>query len=171
MPDKQHYKIAFAGAPCVGKTTLLYSLERHNPQRQRTVDADETKRIIHIDIPMSQRHLCIAYASGAFFNNTVIPTVLTGATMVVYVVSTGIHPNIQRGFFDEYVACASQVGVHWNNVPWLFVLNTVEPLWENPLQDQIPPHFHDTIIHCGAIKEQGVDKLWQRILDTVESRP
>ena len=170
MPDKQHYKIAFAGAPCVGKTTLLYGLERRNPQAQRMVDADETKRIIHIDIPLSQRHFCIAYASGAFVNDTVIPTVLTGATMVVYVVSTGIHPNIQRGSFDEYVACASQVGVHWDNVPWLFVLNTVEPLLENPLQERIPSSFQNTIIHCIAIKDKGIDTLWQQILDTVKSR-
>ncbi|NOK61235.1 MAG: hypothetical protein GFH27_549305n4 [Chloroflexi bacterium AL-W] len=52
MPDKQHCKIALAGAPMVGKTMLLYGLERQNPQSRLTVDADETKRIIDLDIPL-----------------------------------------------------------------------------------------------------------------------
>ncbi|MEM8532676.1 MAG: hypothetical protein AAGF95_17660 [Chloroflexota bacterium] len=169
-PNRQHCKIALAGAPMVGKTTLLYRLERRAPTSQLTVDADETKRIVHVTMAFPQQHLSIMAASGAFVNDTVIPTVLTAATMVVYVISTGVHLNTQRLFFDRYVTCAAQVGVHWNDVPWLFVLNIVEPLVENPLLDQIPPSFHDTIMRCVAITEQGVDDIWQRMLATVESR-
>ena len=167
---RQHYKIALVGAPVVGKSTLLYRLERRAPESQRMVDADETKRIVHVMMAFPQQNLSIMAASGAFVNDTVIPTVLTDATMVVYVISTGVHLNTQRLFFDRYVTCAAQIGVHWDDVPWLFVLNIVEPLVENPLHNHIPPSFHDTIMRCVAITGKGIDDIWQRMLDTVESR-
>lgn len=92
---------------------LLYGLERQNPQSRLTVDADETKRIIDLDIPLPHQHLCVTIASGAFVNDTVIPTVLTGATMVVCVISASMNSTLQHKSFGRYVTCAVQVGAHW----------------------------------------------------------
>ncbi|MEM8532634.1 MAG: GTPase domain-containing protein [Chloroflexota bacterium] len=167
MNDQAHRKIALAGAPMVGKTMLLYGLKRRNPQHQLTVDADETKRITSLDIALPQRHIQVMTASGAFVNDTVIPTVLTNATVVVYVISAFACINLQLPDFKEYVTCAAQVGTHWDDIPWLFVLNKVDLTDQNPLLEYIPPHFHDTIIRCVAVEDKGVDELWQWMLNAI----
>lgn len=57
-----------------------------------------------------------------------------------------------------------------NDVPWLFVLNKLDLVDQNPLLEHVLPHFHDTIIRCVATKDQEIDVLWQRILAVVGSR-
>ena len=171
MNDQAHSKIALAGAPMVGKTTLMHNFARRSPQSQLTIDMDETKRILHLDNAFSRQNLSIVTASGPFINDTVIPTVLTNATVVVYVISAFACINLQLPNFKEYVTCAAQVGAHWDDIPWLFVLNKVDIKDQNPLLEYIPPHFHDTIIRCVAVEDKGVDELWQQLLTLVAPRP
>ena len=170
MHDQSHHKIALAGAPKVGKNTLLRGMAHRSLQSQLTIDMDETKRILRLDMALLEQHLSVMTASGPFINDTVIPTVLTDASVVVYVVSAFACSNMQRPDFEEYIQCAAQVGVHWNDVPWLFVLNKLDLVDQNPLLEHIPAHFHESIVRCVAIKDHGVDELWQRILAVVGSR-
>lgn len=171
MHNEGQSKIALAGSTMAGKTMLLYGLKRRNPQHQITVDADETKRITSLDIALPQRHIQVMTASGAFVNDTVIPTVLTSATVVVYVISASACIKPQLSSFKEYVTCAVRVGSHWDDIPWLFVLNKVDLTDQNPLLEYIPSHFHNKIIRCVAVKDKGVDELWRQLLTLVAPRP
>jgi 50S ribosomal subunit-associated GTPase HflX len=162
-------KVAIAGAPRVGKTTLLHSLAKHAPNSDFTTQAEETKRIVHLDILSSQLPIRFMAAQGPFVGfEEVIPAILTDARIVVFVIAAS-QGREQQGPFEQYASFASDIGVHWNDVPWIFVLNKVDLGKRNPLLADIPAQFRNDIVQCVAREDKGIEQLWQQIIKTVSS--
>lgn len=164
-------KIALAGAPMVGKTTILQCFATRTQHNHLTTACDETKRIVQLDMTLPRLQIHFITASGAFVNpDAVIPRILTGVGAVVFVVAASGGSEQQR-VLAQYAAYAASVGTHWSDIPWMFVLNKVDLSHQNPLLAHIPPQFHGDIIRCVAREDNGVEQLWQKILEVVLPTP
>jgi predicted GTPase len=164
MNDIPWIKIALGGAPMVGKTTILDCFAKRNQNSRFTIEFDETKRITQLDIELLRLHTCFITVSGAYIDKEVIPKVFTSAMVVVYVISASAGSEEQQRIFEQYVSDTLHVGTHWDDIPWIFVLNKVDLGDDNPLRQHIPIQFHDDIIHCSATQGIGIEQLWQKIL-------
>jgi predicted GTPase len=171
MNDIPRIKIALGGAPMVGKTTILDCFAKRNQNSRFTIEFDETKRITQLDIELLRLHTCFITVSGAYVDTEVIPRVFTSAMVVVYVVSASAGSEEQQRIFKQYVSDAMHVGAHWDDIPWIFVLNKVDLGNQNPLLSHIPAQFHNNIIHCSATQGIGIEQLWQKILAVMSPAP
>jgi predicted GTPase len=168
MNDISPIKIALVGRPLAGKTTILQCFARRTHNSHFTTEFDETKRIAQLDIALHGLSLHFVTISGAFVpSEDIIPKILTGASVIVFVISVSGAKEEQQHFFKQYVSHASCVDAHWNDIPWIFVLNKVDLGKRNPLLADIPAQFHNDIVHCVAREDKGIEQLWQQIIKTV----
>ncbi|NJL55951.1 GTPase domain-containing protein [bacterium] len=157
--------------PMGGKTTLLQSLARMHKQSDFAVHVEETKRVVQLDVVLSQLSIRFITVQGSFLTEEFFPELLIGARCLVFVVSASAGKQEQQRIFEQYVSYAVRVGAHWDNIPWIFVLNKVDLGNQNPLLQHIPTQFHDDIIHCSATLGIGIEQLWQKIITVIPQTP
>lgn len=162
-------KVTLAGAPRVGKTTLLHCFAKYAPNSNLTTQVDETKRIVHLNTSLTHVHIHFMTAQGPFWGiEAVAPALFTNTRVVLFVISASQGKEQQRPL-EQYVSHATHVGADWNNIPWFFVLNKIDLYKRNPLHSHIPPHCRNDIVRCVATECIGVEQIWQKIVNVVSS--
>ena len=119
-------RIAVCGAPTVGKTTLLSSLINLTGAKIPIRRSSDLETIVRVDIKEPTRQTSLMTISGNFFysQTTVLPWLVTGVHVIVYV-SSAIPPHFdqewylgaggdeaarQTMFWDIYTKHAAAVG-------------------------------------------------------------
>jgi GTPase SAR1 family protein len=156
-------KIVILGAPMVGKTELIVSLSEVTGSSKPQAETTEVVRFVRLHVVEELREFRFITIQGPFLDREkVITDLLFGVDAVVYVIAPSPETGQER-IFEELVSYAKNLGVAWEEVPWVFVLNKVDISEQSPMISKIPETLQGDIVHCIATTGYGVQNLWNRI--------
>ncbi len=171
MPDNLT-TVGICGAPLSGKATLLRAMSKRLNAGAPREALDDTGRLRSFEATSRERRWRFICTTGhIFYERAMIHRILDEVQVVCYVfASTGAAADVaeedeqyQLERFYAHESEAQELGRHWTDVPWVFVLNKIDYGAKNPFLNVIPAHLRGNLTKTSAIKGKGVKALLGRI--------
>ncbi len=171
----QERKIAICGSPLAGKSTLLDALGRTAKSGRPHQEMQEGSERIHslrvsaaqlrrvgVEAAAVRDLVFVTTAGNMFYKERVIGRVLSGADLVLFVFATlEISPpkDFQMSYYEDYVACAGELGKQASAVPWIFALTKADALVDEARLGDFIQVAGGPLVRCSADTGQGVKEL------------